>query len=139
MQQQLYSALTTYPGMYICYLFPIVYFLGLISNIISSMIRRHIPIGVKDVISGVGICLILLDFLRYLYLFLTHTGRLLPYTALVIKYGLGFLLWIWVLWYSYEKYLNRRVAGEQFTKRWAILIGFCVGSIALVFIGIKVS
>ena len=139
MGQQLYKVFTTYEGMYIFYLIPIVYFLTIVFRTVYSQTRLHKQIGARGVIAAVAILLIFLDFVYYLYLFLSKTGKILPSNILFVKYAVGFFLWIWVLWYSYKVYFARHVAGEQFTKRRATLIALCVGSIVLGIVGIVVS
>lgn len=139
MWRQCYLALTTYQGMYLCYLAPIVYFFILIGKLLSHGVKRHAFIGVKDFSAGAAIGLIALDFARYLYLFWTHTGRILPFPFLIVKYAVGGLLWGWVFWYCYEHYLNRRAAGAAFTKRWTILLGCCAAGLLLAVIGSAMS
>lgn len=139
MWQQLYNAFTTYEGVYISYLAPISYFAAIVFIVISSRRTLHNRIRSKDLIAAVAMVLISLDFLYYLYLFLTKTGELLPPQHLFIKYAVGFFLWIWILWYSYEGHFTRRVAGEHFKSRCARLIWVCVGSLVLGFVGIAIS
>jgi hypothetical protein len=62
MWQYLYKVFTTNQGVYICYLLPIVYFMAILLEVISSKIRRHDHIGGKDIIAAVAILLIFVDF-----------------------------------------------------------------------------
>ena len=139
MWKQLYTVFTTYEGVYIFYLIPIVYFMIIVCNVIVSKRSLSQRFGAKDITAAAIIVLILLDFIKYLYLLLTKTGELLPPTAFFVKYIIGFFLWIWIFWYSYEGYFTRRVAGEQFRKRRTTLAWICTGSFVLAIVGIIMS
>lgn len=139
MWQSIYAVLTTYEGIYIFYLLPIVYFMTIVYNVISSRRREHHRIGIRDLTVVAAILLISLDFIHYLYLFLTHTGKLLPSHYLLPKYAVGCLLWLWIFWYSYEKYFARHVAGEQFKARYINLLWVSGGSLVLACVGVMLS
>ena len=139
MWQQLYTVFTTYEGMYIFYLIPIVYFVTIVFKTVYPKIRLQTPIGVHGIIAAVAISLISLDFVYYLYLFLSGTGKPLPETWLLVKYMIGFFLWLWVFWYSYKVYFARHVAGKHFTTRRVTLVGLCIGSLVLGIVGIAIS
>jgi hypothetical protein len=134
-----YTVFTTYEGMYLCYLVPVVYFLAITFTIISSKMKRRETLKGQDIVAAGAILLVLLDFGRYLYLFLTHTGRLLPLPYLFLKYVVGGLVWLWILWYCYQGYFARRVAGASFARRWAILLGICAAGLVFALIGIAMS
>ncbi len=139
MWQSIYTIFTTYEGVYVFYLIPIIYFIMIVFSVISSRHREHKRIGVKDVTVVVAILLILLDFVNYLYLFFTKTGKLLPPLYLLIKYLVGCLLWVWIFWYSYIGHFSRHVAGEYFRTRYTKLLWIFVGSLLLAFVGIRMS
>jgi hypothetical protein len=134
-----YTVFTTYQGMYLCYLVPVAYLLSIIFMMISSKMKRREALQGQDVVAAGAVLLIVLDFARYLYLFLTHTGRLLPLPYLFLKYIVGGLVWLWILWYCYQGYFARRVAGASFTKRWKILLAICAAGLVFAFIGIAMS
>jgi hypothetical protein len=83
--------------------------------------------------------LIGLDYVNYLYLLISGTGKLLPLRELIIKYTIGFLLWAWMFWYSYKVYLKRSLTKENLKKQRVVIV--CVFSmfIILVIIGMVVS
>ncbi len=139
MLQAIYRVLTTHVGMYLCYVIPIVYFLVIVLGSVVSRLKERKAIGAKGIAAVVAIGVILLDFVNFLYLFSSGTGTVLPSATLFAKYALGFLFWLWVLWYSYEVYFSRRAAGELFTKRMTILAIVCAGSLLLGGIGIMMS
>ena len=139
MWQLLYKALIAYEGVYLFYLAPIIYFLIIMFNVFSSKRPFIQRIRSQDVITAFAIGFITLDFMKYAYLFFTETRELLSSQHLLIKYTVGFLIWIWIFWYSYKNYLAYHIAGKQFSKRWTGLVLMCVGSFALAVIGIMIS
>ena len=139
MLQQLYAALTTYEGMYVCYLIPIVYFLFIVLKSVLSRTRQQKSVGIREVAAVVAILLIAADFVNYLYLLFSGTGKLLPSTWLFAKYAVGCIFWLWVFWYSYEAYFSRRVAGKLFARRLTILVLLLVGTLVLGGIGMVMS
>ncbi|MBD3306867.1 hypothetical protein GF339_10600 [candidate division KSB3 bacterium] len=139
MWQPLYTALTAYEGMYIGYLAPVVYFTVLTVRTIGSRRARHHRLTLRDITVAIGLILIILDFLNYLYLLLTNTGELLPPAYLFPKYVLGLLVWLWVVWYSYQGYFARRAAGDQFRKRRNSLLWLVIATAVLAGVGIAIS
>ena len=135
MWRQIYHLFTVYEGIYIFYLLPIVYFMIIVFHVIRTRCFLPRQFGIKDVITAIILLAILGDFIHYLYLFSTHTGKLLPVNALFVKYVVGFFLWLWVLWYSYEGYFTRLAAGERFRRRRVALAWMGAGSLALAFVG----
>jgi len=83
--------------------------------------------------------LIGLDYVNYLYLLVTGTGQVLPVTAFLIKYTLGFVLWTWMFWYSYKVHLKRNFTGEAL-KKGSVIVA-CIASmlVILLIIGFVVS
>jgi hypothetical protein len=139
MWQLLYKGFTSYEGVYLLYLVPIIYFIIIVVGVLASKRRLHQRIGAKEVITVLAIGFITLDFINYAYLFFTKTGVLLQPLHLLIKYIAGFFMWFWIFWYSYQHYFTRLVAGEQFSKRRTGLIFMCVGSLVLAVVGILLS
>lgn len=139
MWQAIYTVLTAYAGVYIFYLIPIVYFITIVVSVISSRRARHKRLAARDGIAAVAMGLIALDFVNYLYLFLTETGELLPSRYLLIKYTIGFFLWLWILWYSYEGHFTPGVAGKYFRTRCIRCLWVCAGSLVLAVVGIIMS
>jgi hypothetical protein len=139
MWQLLYKGFTSYEGVYLLYLVPIIYFIIIVVGVFASKRRLHQPIGAKDVIAVLAIGFITLDFINYAYLFFTKTGVLLQPLHLLIKYIAGFFMWLWIFWYSYQHYFARLVAGEEFSKRRTGLILMCAGSLVLAIVGILLS
>jgi hypothetical protein len=139
MWQYVYRGLTVYAGMYLCYLLPIGYSIVIFYAVLSSKLRRGERLRGYDLLVAIALMLVSVDFARYLYLWLTHTGRLLPSMPLVIKYVVGGCLWLGIGWYAYTFYFCRRTAGELFGSRRMTLIGICVGSLILTLIGMIAS
>ena len=139
MWQSIYTVFTTYDGVYIFYLVPIVYFIVIVLNVISSRHKEHQRIGIKDLSVVAAILLILLDFVYYLYLFFSKTGELLQPRNLLIKYAVGGILWLWIFWYSYERHFARHVAGERFKARYVNLLWIFGGSLVLAVVGVMMS
>ncbi len=65
--------------------------------------------------------LIFLDYVKYLYLLISGTGQVLPFSAFLTKYTLGFLLWAWMFWYSYQIHLKRNLTKDVLKKRCVVL------------------
>lgn len=135
MWQQLYHLFTVHEGVYILYLVPIAYCTIIVFHVIAT--KRLLPkqVGIKDVFTVIILLALIADFINYLYLFSTKTGRLLPVNALFVKYVVGFFLWLWVAWYSYGGYFTRRAAGERLKKRRVTLMWVCVATLALACVG----
>jgi hypothetical protein len=83
--------------------------------------------------------LIGLDYVNYLYLLITGTGKVLPFTAFIIKYTIGFLLWAWMFWYSYKVHLKRNLTRENLKKGRIVLVCIISVIIILLVIGVVVS
>lgn len=139
MLQPVYSALTSHEGMYLCYLIPIIYFVFILFKVLSSKQDIQKRPGVGDVIAIIALVLISLDFLYYVYLFFSKTGKLLPSSALFLKYTGGGVLWLWVIGYTYVKHFTRKVSGDQLKARYLNLVWMIVGSIALGIVGAVIS
>lgn len=139
MWQLLYKAFIAYEGVYLFYLLPIIYFILIVFRVLSSKRLLRQRMSGQDVITVFAIGLITLDFMNYGYQFFTKTGEFLQSQYLLIKYAIGFLIWIWIFWYSYKNYLAYHIAGKQFSKRWTGLVLMCVGSFTLAVVGIMIS
>lgn len=139
MWQPLYTILTTREGMYIAYVVPIVYCFVMVFNAVSSKRTAQIRIGIGDVGTRIALSLISLDFIYYLYLFLTHTGKLLPARYLFPKYVAGGLLWLWVGGYMYRRYFAPQRAGAQMKSRYLELVGIAGGTLVIGIVGMFIS
>jgi hypothetical protein len=139
MWQSLYTVFTAYEGGYIFYGVPIVYFIVIVLNVISSRHKERQRIGMKDLSVVAAILLILLDFVYYLYLFFSKTGELLQPRNLLIKYAVGGILWLWIFWFSYEGHFARHVARERFKARYVNLLWIAGGSLVFAIIGVMMS
>jgi hypothetical protein len=137
--EKLYEVLTKYEAVYLFYLVPIAYFMSIVIRLIYYKLRYHQQIYFRDIIAVATMILIFLDYVNYLRLLITGTGRILPFTAFVIKYALGFLLWAWMFWYSYKVHLKRNWTVKNLKKRWAVIAFIGTMCIILVVIGIVVS
>lgn len=131
----MYHLFMNYEGIYIFYLIPIGYFMIIVLHVLRTRLFLPKQFGIKDLGAAIIIFVILADFIHYLYLFITKTGQLLPLNALFVKYVIGFFLWLWVLWYCYEGYFTRRVAGQHFRKRRATLVWIGAGSLVFAVVG----
>ena len=125
MLSQLYHVFTTYEGMYLCYMIPIVYFLGVVFTTLltNRKLRKHA--GMAGMLAAIAMIVITVDFVNYLYLFLTNTGKLLPPNLLYLKYLIGLGFWLWVLVYCYRAYFSRQAAGKLFRQR-LLLFGLVI-------------
>ncbi|GAK55733.1 hypothetical protein U27_02691 [Candidatus Vecturithrix granuli] len=135
MWRQLYHLFTVHEGVYILYLVPITYCMIIVFHVIAT--KRLLPkqFGIKDIFTVMILLALVADFVNYLYLFSTKTGQLLPINALFVKYTLGWFLWLWVAWYSYEGYFTRRAAGERLRKRRVTLMWVCAATLVLGLVG----
>ena len=137
----IYAVLTRSEAVYLFYLVPIAYFMTIVARLIYYKLKYHIQIYFRDIIAVATMLLIFLDYLNYLYLLISRTGRVLPFTAFLIKYTIGFLLWVWMFWYSYKIYVknNLRDKSAHLKKKEAVIV--CVGSmfIILLIIGLVLS
>ena len=114
MLQSVYGILTSHVGMYLGYVIPIGYFLIIVAKSVALRMKKQEGVGAKGLAAIAAIAVITLDFIRFVYLFFSGTGVLMPPGMLFVKYALGFLMWLWVLWYSfdlrYEVHFSRRTA-----------------------------
>jgi hypothetical protein len=139
--QGVYKVFTKSASVYLFQLVPIAYFMAIISRLIYYKLKYRIQIYFRDIISLATILLILLDYLNYLRLLITGTGSFLPFGALLIKYTIGFLLWMWMFWYSYEIHVKNSLKGRgaHLKKRHAIIVFIGSMLVLLVFIAVVAS
>jgi hypothetical protein len=135
----LYKILTKYEAVYLFYLVPIVYFMSIVIRLVYYKLKYHKKLAYRDIMAVATMLIIGLDYINYLRLLVTGTGKVLPFIAFLIKYTLGFLLWAWMFWYSYKVHLKRNLTGENL-KKWRVVI-ICIISIIIILliIGIVVS
>ena len=140
MPRGIYDALTRNATVYLFQLVPIAYFMTIVTRLVYYKLKYRIQIYFRDVISVATILLILLDYINYLRLLATGTGRILPFTALIVKYTIGFLLWMWMFWYSYQVHL-KNLKGKQvhLKKGQAVLVFLVTMFVILLIIGVVVS
>ncbi len=137
MLPQLYEVFTTYEGMYLCYLIPIIYFSGVVFTTLltNRKLRKHA--GMAGMIAVIAMMFITLDFVNYLYLLFTKTGKLLPPTLLSLKYVIGLGFWGWVVVYCYRAYFSRQAAGKLFRQR--LLVFGLVIVMAMILAGLGIA
>ncbi|PID59064.1 hypothetical protein CSB45_01260 [candidate division KSB3 bacterium] len=112
----IYKALTDHVGIYLGYIIPIVYVLSIVMKTVVSQMKTLKKVRIKDFAAVAAIAVIILDFMRFVYLFSTGTGRLLPPGILFVKYAVGGVVWLWLLWYSYEIPFSRFLAKRGIHK-----------------------
>lgn len=139
MWQTLYSALTARAGMYICYLVPIAYLIGIVAHVLRGKQVQHQRLNPGDLLTILALLLVSVDFGYYGYLFFTHTGRLLQPNHLFLKYIGGGALWVWIMGYCYQMYFARQAAGEKLKSRYMQVVWVAVGSLVLGGVGIAIS
>lgn len=139
MWQSLYTILTTREGMYIAYAVPIGYCLMIVGNALLTKRAARVRPGLGDTITLIALLLIALDFVYYLYLFFSHTGKLLPARYLFPKYVGGGVLWVWVAAYLYLTHFAPQRAGAQVKSRYIRLAGMMTGTAILGLMGILIS
>lgn len=137
----IYKVLTKNETVYLFQLVPIAYFMTIVARLVYYKLKYRIQIYFRDVISVATILLILLDYINYLRLLATGTGRILPFTAFIVKYTIGFLLWMWMFWYSYQIHVKNSLKGRHvhLKKGHAVLVFLVTMFIILVIIGVVVS
>lgn len=137
MLPQLYEVFTTYEGMYLCYLIPIIYFSGVVFTTLltNRKLRKHA--GMVGMIAAIAMMFITVDFVNYLYLLFTKTGKLLPPTLLSLKYVIGLGFWGWVVVYCYRAYFSRQAAGKLFRQR--LLVFGLVIVMAMILAGLGIA
>lgn len=139
----IYQVLTKSAAVYLFQLVPIAYFMTIISRLLFYKIKYRVPIYFRDIISLATTLVIVVDYVNYLRLLITGTGKMLPAAVLFTKYTIGFLLWTWMFWYSYQVHVRnaKHQNGKEsaVTARQAVLL--FVGSmiVILVVIGLAVS
>ncbi len=137
----IYRVLTKSESVYLFQLVPIAYFMTVITRLLYYKLKYRIQIYFRDIISLATTLLILLDYVNYLRLLISGTGRVLPAMAFFTKYTIGLLLWTWMFWYSYQIHIKNSLKGKggRLKKHHAIIV--FVGSmvVILVLIGIVVS
>jgi hypothetical protein len=137
--KKLYDILTKYEAVYLFYLVPIAYFMSIVVRLVYYKLKYHQKIYFRDIIAMTTMILIFLDYVNYLRLLITGTGKVLPLLAFIIKYALGFLLWAWMFWYSYKVHLKRNLTVKNLKKRWAVIAFVGTMFLILLVIGIVVS
>jgi len=118
---RLYEIITKSETVYLFYLVPIAYFMSIVVRLVYYKLKYHQRIYSRDVIAAATMILIFLDYVNYLYLRYVSEGRPLPPVVLLIKYTIGFLLWVWMFWYSYNVHLKRSLTADKFKKKWVVL------------------
>lgn len=139
MGHTVYTALTARAGMYICYLVPLVYLYAILARILREKRTQQKRIGSGDVITILALILVSVDFLYFLYLFFSRTGRLLGPNLLFLKYTVGGVLWLWIIGYIYRMYFAPKAAGASLKSRYLQLLGVVIGTCVLGGIGILIS
>lgn len=137
----MYKVLTKNEAVYLFWLVPIAYFMMIVARLLYYKLKYQIQIYFRDVIAVATMLLIFLDYLNYLRLLITGTGRMLPFTAFLIKYTIGFLLWMWMFWYSYQIYIKNNLKGKRAHLKKAHAVIVFLGSmvIILVIIGVVLA
>lgn len=133
----LYNALTKNVSVYLFYVVPIAYFASIIIRLVYYKLKYQKRLVFRDVMAAATMLIIVLDYVNFLYLFITGTGVRLPLIALFIKYTFGFLLWAWMFWYSYKVHLKRSLTKENLKKHrliiaWIISMLIILGVIVIV-------
>jgi hypothetical protein len=139
MWARLYYLYVKNETVYLLALVPIVYFMTIVVRLLYYKLKYHERIYARDVIAAATAILIFLDSVNYLYLRYVTTGRPLPPTALLIKYTIGFLLWAWMFWYSYNVHLKRNLTTANLKKRWVVVAFIGTVFVILLVIGVVVS
>ena len=121
---KIYQVLTKSESVYLFQLVPIAYFMTIITRLLYYKLKYRVQIYFRDVISLATTLLIVLDYVNYLRLLITGTGKILPQTAFFTKYAIGLLLWTWMFWYSYQIYAKNSLKGNggRLKKHHAILV-----------------
>lgn len=137
--RHLYEILTKYEAVYLFYLVPIAYFMSIVTRLIYYKLKYRQKLSYGDVMAAATMFIIGVDYMNYLCLLISGTGKVLPLAAFLIKYTFGFLLWTWMFWYSYKVHIQRNLAEHHIKKGHVVLI--CVVSMLfiLLVIGVVVS
>ena len=136
-----YTVLTKSASVYLFQLVPIAYFMTIVTRLMYYKLKYRMKVYFRDIISLATTLLILLDYINYLRLLITGTGQILPFNAFIIKYAIGFLLWMWMFWYSYHIYVKKPLKdkGGRLKKWHAVFVFVCSIFIILLFIGVVMS
>jgi len=132
----LYHVLTKNEAVYLFYLAPITYFTSIVVRLVYYKVKYHEKVALRDVMAMATMVVIVLDYVNYLYLLTSGTGKVLPISAIFIKYTFGFLLWAWMFWYGYHVHLKRRLINANL-KKWRVVVA-CVVSVILILIVIGI-
>ncbi len=116
-----YRALTKNVSVYLFYVVPIAYFTSIIIRLIYYKLKYDKRLAFRDVMAAATMLVIVVDYVNFLYLFITETGKVLPPSAIYIKYTFGFLLWAWMFWYSYRVHLKRSLTKEYLKKHRVVI------------------
>jgi len=119
---KIYTILTRNEAVYLFYLIPIVYFSSIVLRLVYYKVKYRQPLFARDLMAVGTMVLLVADYINYLRLFLSKTGTVLPFSAFVIKYLFGFLLWAWMFWYSYHVYLRKNLTKEALKKGRVVLL-----------------
>ncbi len=129
---KIYDVLIKNEAVYLFYLVPIVFFMSIVLRLMFYKLKYHKKLFPRDLMAVATMLLIFLDYVNYLYLLVTGTGKVLPISAFVTKYTFGFLLWAWMFWYSYHVHLKRNLTKEVLKKGSVILA--CVVSMFVILV-----
>ena len=128
---KIYDVLTRYEAVYLFYLVPIAYFVSIVFRLVYYKLKYYEKLYPRDLMAVATMLLIGLDYINYLYLLISGTGKILPFPAFLIKYTFGFLLWTWMFWYSYQVYLKRNLMREAFLKKGRVVL-VCIVSMLVI-------
>ncbi|MCP4404361.1 MAG: hypothetical protein GY801_44555 [bacterium] len=129
---KIYDVLIKNEAVYLFYLVPIVFFMSIVLRLMFYKLKYHKKLFPRDLMAVATMLLIFLDYVNYLYLLVTGTGKVLPISAFVTKYTFGFLLWAWMFWYSYHVHLKRNLTKEVLKKGSVIFA--CVVSMFVILV-----
>jgi hypothetical protein len=137
----IYTVLTKSEAVYLFQLVPIAYFMTIIARLLYYKLKYRVQIYFRDIISLATTLLIVLDYVNYLRLLISGTGRVLPPMAFFTKYALGLLLWTWMFWYTYQIYIKNSLKGNggRLKKRHAIVVFLGSMMMVLVLIALVVA
>ncbi len=128
---KMYDVLTKYEAVYLFYLVPIAYFVSIVFRLIYYKLKYHKKLYPRDIMAVATMLLIGLDYINYLYLLISGTGEVLPFPRFLIKYTFGFLLWLWMFWYSYQVYLKRNLTKEVLLKKGRVVLACLISMLVI--------
>lgn len=134
--RNLYEVLTKHEAVYLFYLVPIAYFMSIVTRLMYYKFKYQQKFSYGDAMAAATMLIIGLDYMNYLYLLITGTGKVLPLTVFLIKYTFGFLLWAWMFWYSYKVHLKKNFADHRIKKGRVVIL--CIASMILILVVISV-